>query len=183
MLNRLVLKRVPLVALVLIAVVACESSRPFRTHAVYRAPKSGLRVVVFSEGVVPSGADVADGFAVTAVFCPSLKGARALRLDVLAASRGAPPPHARYAIEGGGSGTLNWDFRTWDADLTRALSLAGVTAPDAAEVTELVKEVRGVGGGPKSTVMLHQTHATDVVDVAFESGAPSPTFAACSGGP
>jgi len=161
-----------LVALAALALVGCHG-RDFRTYAVYEAPRSAFRLVALTMGTIDPGADITDKGSGTFILCPLSASAHAARLEL---SPGAP---LRFEIEGGRTGTLTWDFRSAAPSLSHILLLGGYPTPAGAEISESIKAIDGLLGGPKTTFMAGQTTTLRVTRVDFHASPKALTFSSC----
>ncbi len=163
------------IVLVLLLVSGCRSrDRPFRTYAVYNAPLSGYRLIVFSSGEVRANEDLTGDAQGSAVLCPTSGSARALKVDFGSISS----PIGHYEIAGGASGTFVWDDVRGRKELERVLVAAGYPIV-AGDVTESIRVIGGAMEGPKATLVKGQTKSLDVMRVEFDTRATPPGFSSC----
>jgi hypothetical protein len=158
-----------LTLLMLCLMIGCKRDRPFTTLAVYDAPKSDLRLMVWATGIGPGrsgGYKPMATIPTTAIFCPLSNIAHAVRIDV------PPWAPARKAVvtDGATSTSVAWDLGARVESLTGVLRAAGYL-PERAELLEVLAAIDGVAWGQNATLLADQTELV-VVNVDFSAHGP-----------
>jgi hypothetical protein len=148
-----------LVALSLLS--GCERDHPFRTVAVYEAPRSGYTIRMEANGVVPSGADMSEESSAVLTLTKGPGAGAASPVTIHMALR-----EGRFRFGDDLEFDGIWHTRSEEA-LTNLLSNAGFLF-EPEELTEVLSAAEGVLLGPKGTLMSGQAKALRVVSVKFD---------------
>jgi hypothetical protein len=132
--------------LMLAALAACRGDYRFHTRASYEAPRGGYRVDIDAEGIVRSGADLAEE-ATAQVQIGALPPSTGDGIHLVVAH--PQPPGATAAA------------------LAVALRQGGFTESPPAEIEEVGHAIEGALLGPKATLMDGQTRQLRVVKTDF----------------